>query len=246
MNLRAKRILVTGGGSGIGLELARRLAPENTVVIAGRDDAKLERARAQTPSLRARRLDVTSEAEAAQALGWFASEFGGLDLLVNSAGVAGSHPFASPEAAVSAVRDIEINLGGVVRLTRLALPLLESSQEAAVVFISSGMALAAAPGAPVYAATKAAVHSLARSLRADLGPKGIRVFEVLPPMVDTELRRGLDVPKIPVSAVVDSTLDGLRRDRQEIRVGRVKALAVAARIAPSIADRLAARSLTPR
>jgi uncharacterized oxidoreductase len=108
------------------------------------------------------------------------------------------------------------------------------------------MALAAAPGAPVYAATKAAVHSLARSLRADLGPKGIRVFEVLPPMVDTELRRGLDVPKIPVSAVVDSTLDGLRRDRQEIRVGRVKALAVAARIAPSIADRLAARSLTPR
>jgi uncharacterized oxidoreductase len=62
----------------------------------------------------------------------------------------------------------------------------------------------------------------------------VRVFEVLPPMVDTELRRGLDVPKIPVSTVVDSTLDGLRRDRQEIRIGRVKALAVAARIAPSI------------
>jgi uncharacterized oxidoreductase len=246
VNLTGKRILVTGGGSGIGLELARRLAQANTVVIAGRDEAKLERARVETPSLHARRLDVTSETEARQALEWFASEFGGLDLLVNNAGVAGSDPFTSPEAAISTVRDIEINLGGVVRMTRLALPLLEASEEAGVLFISSGMALAASPRAPVYAATKAAVHSLARSLRADLGPKGVRVFEVLPPMVDTELRRGLDVPKIPVSTVVDSTLDGLRRDRQEIRIGRVKALAVAARIAPSIADRLAARSLTPR
>jgi uncharacterized oxidoreductase len=167
-------------------------------------------------------------------------------VVVNNAGVAGSHPLAAPEAADSTVRDIEINLGGVVRMTRLALPLLESSDEAGVLFISSGMALAAAPGAPVYAATKAAVHSLARSLRAELGPKGIRVFEILPPMVDTELRRGLDVPKIPASAVVDAALDGMRRNRSEIRIGRVKLLAVAARIAPGLADQLAARSLTPR
>lgn len=246
MNLRGKRILVTGGSSGIGLELARRLAQANTVVIAGRDEAKLERANAETPSLHTRRLDVASEDEATEALAWLGSEFGGLDLLVNSAGVAGSHPLATPEAAVSTVRAIEINLGGVVRMTRLSLPLLETSGDGGLLFISSGMALAAAPGAPVYAATKAAVHSLARSLRAELRPKGIRVFEVLPPMVDTELRRGLDVPKIPVSAVVDAILDGMRRDREEIRVGRVKLLAVAARIAPSVADRLAARSLTPR
>lgn len=237
---------MTGGGSGIGLELARRLAQANTVVIAGRDEAKLDRARAQTPSLHTRGLDVTSEADATQALGWLASEFGGLDLLGQQRGVAGSDPLTAPQAAISTVRDIEINLGGVVRMTRLALPLLESSGDAGILFISSGMALAAAPDAPAYAATKAAVHSLARSLRAELGPKGIRVFEILPPMVDTDLRRDLDVPKIPVSTVVDAALNGIRRDRQEIRVGRVKLLAVAARIAPGLADRLAARSLTPR
>jgi uncharacterized oxidoreductase len=189
---------------------------------------------------------VTSEAEAKDALAWVESELGGLDLLVNSAGVAGSNPLTAPEAAESTARDIDINLGGVVRMTRLALPLLEASGGAGILFISSGMALAAAPGAPVYAATKAAVHSLARSLRAELGPKGIRVFEVLPPMVDTELRRGLDVPKIPVATVVDATLEALARNREEIPVGRVKFLRVAARISPWVADRLAARSLTPR
>jgi hypothetical protein len=72
------------------------------------------------------------------------------------------------------------------------------------------------------------------------------VFEVLPPMVNTELRRDLDVAKIPASTVVDAALDGIGRDRQEIRVGRVKLLAVAARIAAGLADRLAAQSLTPR
>lgn len=246
MELRNKTILVTGVGSGTGLELARRLAESNTVVIAGRDEAKLERARAETPALHTRRLDVTSEIDAEEVLTWMGDEFGGLDLLFNSAGVAGSDPLDTPEAAVSTVRDIEVNLGGVVRVTRLALPLLRASAEAGIVFVSSGMALAAAPNAPVDAATKAAVHSLARSLRADLATAGIRVFEVIPPMVDTELRRGLDVPKIPVSTVVDLTLSGMARDRREIRIGRVRALAVAARFAPAVADWLAARSLAPR
>jgi uncharacterized oxidoreductase len=131
-------------------------------------------------------------------------------------------------------------------MTRLALSLLRASREAGILFISSGMALAAAPNAPVYAATKAAVHSLARSLRAQLGATNIPVFDVIPPLVDTELRRGLDVPKVPVSTVVDATLDGIRRNRDESLIGRVKALAVAARISPRLADWLAARSLTPR
>ncbi|HEX2434334.1 MAG TPA: SDR family NAD(P)-dependent oxidoreductase [Gaiellaceae bacterium] len=244
MNLEGKTILITGGGSGIGLELARRLAVENKVVIGGRDEAKLDRARVETPALRTFRLDVTSEEEARRAVAWLSSELGGLDLLVNNAGLLRGYALSSPGCDTNAVEDVEVNLLGAVRMTRLALPLLDAS-EGAVLFVSSAVALAAVPGFAVYAATKAAVHSLARSLRAELKPTGIRVFEALLPVVDTGQVQELDVPKLSAAAVVDAIITGLQQDREEIRVGRVRQLAQLARLSPRLADRIVTRALTP-
>jgi uncharacterized oxidoreductase len=245
MHLDGKRILITGGGSGIGLELARRLAGANQVVIAGRDETKLERARAELPTVRTLTMDVTSEEEAQRAVSWLTSELGGLDLLVNNAGLLRSYPLSAPEAATKSVEDVDVNIGGSIRMTRLALPLLEASPEAAVVLMSSAVALAAVPRFAVYAATKAAVHSLARSLRAELRGSGIRVFEVLPPVVDTGPVRGLDVPKIAPAVVVDAIVAGIKRNRTEIHVGPVKLLAPLSRLAPSLADRIVVRALSP-
>lgn len=243
MKLDGKKILITGGGSGIGLELARRLAGSNEVMIGGRDERKLERAQAQTPELKTVRLDVTSEDETRQALTTVAEALGGLDLLVNSAGVMGSYAFSSPEAGAQSAEEVEVNLGGAIRVTRLALPLLEHSSEAGVVFMSSAVAFAAVPGFAVYGATKAAIHSLARSLRAELASKRVRVFEVVPPLVDTDLAGGLDVPKIQPAAVVDAIVAGLERNREEIRVGRIKQLVPIARLVPRLGDRLVQRAL---
>lgn len=245
MNLTGKKILVTGGGSGIGLELARRLADDNEVVIAGRDQAKLEGARAQSPALRTLPLDVTSEDQARRAIAWLGSQLGGLDLLVNNAGLIRGYQLASPESETRSVEDVDVNLGGPIRMTRLALPLLGSAAEGGVLFMSSAVAFAAVPGLAVYAATKAALHSLARSLRAELKSSGIRVFEVLPPVVDTGPVQALDVPKIPPAAVVDAILAGVARNREEIRVARVKQLAVLARLAPGLADRIVVRAFRP-
>jgi short-subunit dehydrogenase involved in D-alanine esterification of teichoic acids len=242
MKLDGRRILITGGGSGIGLELARRLAGANHVVIAGRDTPKLERARAEIPRLRTLRLDVTSETAARGAIAWLGGELGGLDLLVNNAGLLRGYPLAGPDAETKAVEDVEVNLIGSIRLTSLALPLLTESPEGALLFMSSAVALAAVPGYSVYAATKAAVHSLARSLRAELAASGIRVFEVLPPIVDTGPVSGLDVPKVSPSTVADVIVDGLRRDREEIRVGPVRQLAPLARLMPKLADRIVTRA----
>jgi uncharacterized oxidoreductase len=245
MDLHGKKILITGGGSGIGRELARRLAAGNQVTIAGRDQAKLQRAQAETPALRTLRLDVTSEDDARSAIAWCSSELGGLDLLVNNAGVVSGAPLWSPQAATASVAEVQTNLIGSIRMTRLALPLLKAAPEGGVLFMSSAVALVAVPGLAVYAATKAALHSLARSLRAELKAQGIGVFEVLAPVVDTEFARALDVPKIPPSVVADAVLAGLAHNRGEIRVARVRQLALVARLAPRLADRVAARALRP-
>ena len=241
MQLTDRRILITGGSAGIGLALARALAPENTAVIAGRDEGKLEEARAGNSRLQTLRLDVTSEQDARLAIEWVQEQLGGLDQLINSAGVFRSGAFDEPGAEQTARDDVEINLIGSVRMTRLALPMLRSSDDGAVVLLSSALALVASPRMAVYAATKAAIHSLARSLRAELDGE-VKVFDVLPPWVESSLSRTVSGAKIPAEDVADEIVAGLRKDRFEIRVGRIKQLSVIARISPSLADSIAARA----
>lgn len=113
-------------------------------------------------------------------------------------------------------------------------------------FVSSRVAIAAVPQHAVYAAAKAGVHSFARSLRASLAGTAIRVVEVLPPVVDTDFARTLDVPKIRASAVADALIDGMRRDKQQIAVGQIRPLLMFARLAPRLADELVQRALQPR
>lgn len=155
------------------------------------------------------------------------------------------YALTAPVAETAAAEDIEVNVGGSVRMTRLALPLLEASGEGAVLFMSSAVALVAVPGFAVYAATKAALHSLARSLRAELVPTGVRVFEALPPVVDTGPVQALDVRKLPPQAAAQAIVAGLQRNREEIRVAQVRQLAPLARVVPRLADSIVTRALTP-
>lgn len=210
-------------------------------MIAGRDVEKLERAKASLPAVRTLRLDVTSEDEARAAVAWMTDRLGGIDVLVNSAGVLHGQ-FESATADQATNEEIAVNLVGSVRVTRLALPLLRRSGDGAVVFLSSAVALGSSPGLAVYAATKAAVHSLARSLRSELRNE-VKVFDVLPPFVDTELARGLGRTKLPAADVAAEIVRALRQDQFEVLIGRIKALGVVSRLAPSLADAILAREL---
>jgi uncharacterized oxidoreductase len=240
MKITGLRVLVTGGGSGIGLALARRLAINNTVVIAGRDLEKLQGAAQGLPSLRTWRLDVTDETQSARAVEDIAGALGGLDLLVNAAGTIQAYRLEDPDAAALTERDVQTNILGSLRMTRLALPYLRGEREAAVVLISSVVAIAPAPGFAVYSATKAAVRSIARSFRHEL--TGIRVFEVLPTWVDTPPAQGLDVPKLAPDAVAAKIVRGLERDRLQIRIGRTGTVDLINRLSPSLAEALVARA----
>jgi uncharacterized oxidoreductase len=238
------KVLITGGGSGIGLATARQLARDNEVVIAGRDRNRLEAAIDQNPLLRMQLLDVSAEAQARRAIGDIVSELGGLDLLVNAAGVIDAYGIDSPKAERAAERDVQTNLLGSIRMVRLTLPYLRRQQRAGIVLFSSVVAIAPAPGYAVYSATKAAVHSLARSLRQELAGE-VAIFDVLPPWVDTDQASGLDVPKIGPDDVARAIVEALERDRTDVLVGRARLVSLVDRVSPSLADRLVARATRP-
>lgn len=236
MELKNKIVLVTGGGSGIGMEIAARFADMgNTVIICGRDETKLAVA-ADTTGARTIQCDVTDPEQCKAMLDTIAREHSRLDILVNCAGVMFIYDFADdPGTAEKILTEIEVNAIAPLRLTHLALPLLAHGSGAAVVFVSSGLAYSPFAGTPVYSGTKALIHHSANSLRHQFRQRGIKVFELLPPITDTPMAEGVDTGGFKKSSpadVVDELFDGLKRDRYEIAAGASKMLRIMSRMAP--------------
>lgn len=171
--------LVTGGASGIGLATARRLAAE------GAEVAVLDRADAGPEGLHYARADVTDDASVRAAVAELVARLGGrLDVLVNNAGIGAQGGVdANPDEEWHRVLDV--NVVGLVRVTRAALPALRASGHAAVVNIASIAATAGLPQRALYSASKGAVAALTRAMAADLLPEGIRVNSVNPGTADT-------------------------------------------------------------
>jgi uncharacterized oxidoreductase len=237
LDLKSKIILVTGGGSGIGLELARQLvALGNTVVICGRDEARLAEA-ARLTGAQPIAGDVTVADDQDRILSDIRTRHGRLDLLVNNAGIFLAYDFKDdPDALRKIEGEIAINATAPLTLTRRALPLLEDSPQPGILFIGSGVAFVASPGTPVYSGTKALIHHCAQTLRHQLKPHGITVFEAMPPVVDTDMAKILksdSFKKMKPADLVREILDGLRRNRTEMLLGQSRQIMLMSRIAPT-------------
>jgi 2-keto-3-deoxy-L-fuconate dehydrogenase len=182
--------VVTGGASGIGLATAALLAARGARVAVldrgtGEVPAPLESLRGEVPApLESLRADVTDDAEVRAAVDEAAARLGGIDIVVNNAGIGAQGTIAdNPDSEWLAVYDV--NVLGIVRVTRAALPHLRESDHAAVVNTCSIAAAAGLPNRALYSATKGAVQALTLAMAADHVAEGIRVNCVNPGTVDT-------------------------------------------------------------
>jgi NAD(P)-dependent dehydrogenase (short-subunit alcohol dehydrogenase family) len=173
-----KRALVTGGASGIGLAAARTLADQGARV------AVLDLAADGPDFAEHVRADVTDDAEVRGAVGEALSRLGGLDVLVNNAGI-GAQGGIDANSDDEWHRVLDVNVVGLVRVTRAALPALRESTGAAIVNTCSIAATAGLPNRALYSASKGAVLSLTLAMAADLLAEGIRVNAVNPGTADT-------------------------------------------------------------
>lgn len=228
MNIQNKKVLVTGGGSGIGFAIAKAFADKgNQVILFGRTEDRLKAAVAQLPNASYIVGDVTSENDVLQLVKQVKENYGSLDILVNNAGTGRPQPLDASQGIYETAKfEIEINYLSVLRLTELLLPVLKASKEAAIINIQSIVSYVPNTFLATYSATKAALHSYSQSLRIVLQQSAphVKVFEVFPPYVDTDLAKGIEADKLAPSEVADDVIHAVENELYAVRNGKTKDL----------------------
>lgn len=221
MDLSSRTVLVTGGGSGIGLALARRLRDAGSrVIVCGRRAERLREVEAADPGIGTRVCDLADEAGRRSLVDWAVAEYPELDVLVNNAGIQRRVDLAAENDASGIRAEIAINLEAPIHLSSLFLPHFRRRPSAAIVNVTSGLSFAPLARVPVYCATKAALHSFTLSLRKQLEGTGVEVVEIIPPAVDTDLGGpGLHKFGVSVDALLDFVMPRLAAGEREIAYG---------------------------
>ena len=246
MQMTGNTILITGGTSGIGLELAMQLsALKNVVIITGRNQSKLDAIRHTHPDLIVMQSDVSDPIAIAKLQARITREYPKLNMLVNNAGVMRKINLQDRGADLEDLsREIEINLTGPVWMVKQFLPQLKAQPFSAIVNVSSALAFVPFPISPIYSATKAGIHAFTKALRVQLKNTNIRVFELVPPSTQTPLQDAFSATDVKASANMDvqvlgkKAMEGLRRDKLEIRPGAANVLNWLSRIAPALGLKL--------
>jgi uncharacterized oxidoreductase len=239
MKLEKKTVLITGGTSGIGLELAWQLLQrQNTVIVTGRDRERLDAAKRIFPKIHIFESDVSDPNAIKTLRKNVLAEFTTLDVLINNAGIMRNLNLNVDRDLNDVTREIDINLSGPVRMVQQFLPHLKTRPNALIVNVSSGLAFIPLPISPVYCATKAAIHSYTQSLRIQLDGTSVTVVELAPPGTETPLFRGEFAAEMAgqkgmnVELLVKQTIAGIEAGKLEIRPGLSNVLKIMSRIAP--------------
>jgi uncharacterized oxidoreductase len=239
MKMIGRTILVTGGTSGIGMELATQLiAQGNTVIVTGRDLDRLETAQQAVPGLHVFQSDVSDPASIESLYKTVSGQFPALNTLVNNAGTMRNIKLDRQHQLSDLTAEVDGNLKGPMWMVQAFLPLLLRQKNSLIVNVSSGLAFIPFPAAPIYSASKAALHAYTQCLRSQLADTSVSVVELAPPGTETPLFRsefaeemkgekGMNVRVLARRAIV-----GIEAGKPEIRPGVSNVLKIASRVAP--------------
>jgi uncharacterized oxidoreductase len=209
MKTAGNTILITGGGSGIGRELARRFNElGNTVIVAGRRLEALEKTIAGRRDMHALVVDVNDRDQIAAFAKRVVAEHPALNVLINNAGIMRRENLFAKRDLKDAEETVVTNLLAPIRLINELVDHLVTQPNAAIVNVTSGLAFVPMSGAAAYSATKAALHSYTVSLRQQLRGR-VEVIELAPPAVQTELTPGQSTREgyMPLDAYIDETMN---------------------------------------
>jgi uncharacterized oxidoreductase len=252
MKLTGRAILITGGSAGIGLAFALKfLEFGNEVIVTGRRQSVLDEVKAKYPKLHTIQSDVADPAQIAALAASVENNFPRLDVLMNNAGILlYKNLRASASDLDGLMAEMNINVGGVIRTTSALMNVL-AANKGTVINVSSGLAFVPLPAAPIYCATKAAIHSYTLSLRFQLEANGVEVVEIMPPAVKTDMTTELvegGASVMSTEDLVKQSFSALKSGSLEIHPGQTRMLALLSRLAPGFINKQlwkASKSLVP-
>jgi len=242
MPVGQRTAVVSGGSSGIGRALVAELHRVGwTVWACGRDAAKLGQVERDFAGVRTAVCDVADRSAVRSFASSVLQAAPAVDLIISNAGGLREIDFTRDDLAnVDLTSELRVNTEGAIHLVAEFMPGLKRARRSAILVVSSGYALAPATRAPVYSASKAALHSLCKALRRQLAPCGISVTELLPPVVDTPAVAHRKVSKLPADRVAREALSGVLAGKSEVCPGQVRFLPLLLRLMPRFAENLVA------
>jgi len=252
MKLTGRTILITGGSAGIGLAFALKFVDlGNQVIVTGRRQGVLDEVKAKYPKLHTIQSDVADPTQIATLAVRVKADFPRLDVLMNNAGILFYKNLkASATDLAGLMTEMNVNVGGVIGMTSAFIDIL-TANKGTVINVSSGLAFVPLPAAPIYSATKAAIHSYTQSLRFQLEEAGVEVIEIMPPAVKTDMTTELAEgggKVITTDELLKQSFASLKAGAIEIHPGQSKQLALLRRLAPDFINRQlwkASRKLVP-
>lgn len=240
MKLFNNTILITGGTSGIGLEMVKQFYElGNKLIVASSNQANLENLKKEFSEIKILFCDLGNNISVNSFINKCLREHSDINIIINNAGIQNNYIWIKEKDGYHKIEnEIRVNFTSPMEIIYGLLPLLTAKQNSAIVNISSGLAFAPKKTAAIYCATKAAIHIATKALRYQLENTTVKVFEIIPPLVETPMTAGRGKGKITPKQLVDEFLADFKDDEFEINIGKTKILRFIQRIWPKLADKL--------
>lgn len=230
MTLSQQTILITGATSGIGLHLAIRLHQlGNQVIACGRNQQQINDLATEHAGMATHLCDITDEQQRRELATWATAHYPALNVVINNAAIMQLVDLTQPVDPAKVMTELTTNLLAPIHLGGLFVEHLQRQPIAALVNVTSGLAFTPLATVPVYCATKAAMHSFSVSQRHQLRNTSVRVFEIIPPAVKTNLGHQDNYDRsndelMPMDDFIDAVIEALQTDTYEAGIGSAEYL----------------------
>lgn len=246
MKTAGNTILITGGTSGIGLALTKRFYDlNNSIIVLAKNPEKLKQLKHELSKIQTIQCDLISPKSLRNAMEEI-ERIKSINIFINNAGVQYNYNLGELDPDTRISDEITINFTSLVELCNFAISYFRKNKvvDSAIVNVSSGLGLVPKQAAPVYCGTKAATHIFTKSIRWQLESGGVKVFEIMPALVDTSMTagRGNNI-KITPDQLVDEFIKNFERDKLESKIGKVKLLDFVNRFVPRLAESIMRKGL---